>query len=231
MMGSPIAVVVDASFSELLRTERALRRACPVVRGVGTFALAKVLLGSILPDVVVADVRLQAYNGLHLAAICSVRLPGTPFIVTHSVHDAGLEAEAKRLGATWVVKTPGREELMRTVYSLLGSSRETLGGVRRSYRKQVPVATAVTVTAFHADVLDVSYGGLRLNLKPSAQRAEDQPPVAFDVTIPLLELSLRASRVWAKPDACIGGWTCGVDVSQTSPRELHRWWDFVDSVN
>jgi FixJ family two-component response regulator len=231
MIESPIAVIVDADLAELRRTEHVLRGTCSVVKGVGSFPLAKALLGSISPDIVIADVRLEAYNGLHLAAICAIRRPGTPFIVTHSVHDVGLAAEARRLGAAFVVKTSGRDELMRTVFTLLDSSSIRSEGIRRSHRKRVPVPTAAKVASSEAEIVDVSYGGLRLRVPSPARLAEGQPPVAFDITLPQLELSLRASRVWAAEDAHTGGWSCGADVSQSGSTELHRWRDFVDSMN
>ena len=114
MIASPVAIVVDADLAELRKTEQALEHAGFVVMGAGSFAQAKSLLVSITPEIVIADIKLEAFNGLHLAALCAVWRPATPFIATHNIYDTVLEADAKRLNASYVVKTPNREELTRT---------------------------------------------------------------------------------------------------------------------
>jgi DNA-binding response OmpR family regulator len=56
------------------------------------------------PDVVVADVRLGEYNGLQLAVQAQALDPPPGIIVTSGFADPVLEAEAERLGATFLLK-------------------------------------------------------------------------------------------------------------------------------
>jgi len=231
MIGSRVAVVVDADVDELRKTEQTLIDAGFVVMALGSFAEAKSLLGSISPEIVVADVKLAAFNGLHLAAICGIERPGTPIIITHSVYDAVLDADAKSLGAVYVVKTDDRKALRDAAAKFFQGQNQEAAPVRRWPRKRLPIQTVAQVATAQADVLDVSYGGIKLKVCPVSNEASDAPSAEFDILFPDLELSLHAARVWAAPDARGDGWLCGVDVSQNDVSEITRWKDFVDSVN
>jgi DNA-binding response OmpR family regulator len=231
MIASPVAIVVDADLAELRKTEQALEQAGFVVMCAGSFAQAKSLLVSITPEIVIADIKLEAFNGLHLAALCAVWRPATPFIATHNVYDSVLEADARRLSASYVVKTPNRDELTRTAGELLDSHRHGHEAVRRSHRKLAPTSTVVRVAASNAEVVDVSYGGVRLKLQSAATRpADERVPDSFDIVFPEQDFSLRAARIWAAHDSQTGGWLCGADVSQSDSQQLQRWREFVDSV-
>jgi DNA-binding response OmpR family regulator len=230
MIASPVAIVVDADLEELRKTEQALEHVGFVVMSAGSFAQAKSLLVSITPEIVIADIKLEAFNGLHLAALCAVWRPATPFIATHNVYDTVLEADARRLSASYVVKTPNREELTRTAVELLNSHRRGHESVRRSHRKLAPTSTMVQVAAANAEVVDVSYGGVRLKLQSTARSSDDRVPDSFDIVFPEQDFLLRAARIWAAHDSQTGGWLCGVDVSRSDSHQLQRWRDYVDSV-
>jgi DNA-binding response OmpR family regulator len=230
MIASPVAIVVDADLAELRKTEQALEHVGFVVMGAGSFAQAKSLLVSITPEIVVADIKLEAFNGLHLAALCAVWRPATPFIATHNIYDTVLEADAKRLSASYVVKTPNREELTRTAVELINSHRHGHEAVRRSHRKLAPTSTVVQIAASNAEVVDVSYEGVRLKLQTPAAPADGRVPESFDIVFPEQDFSLRAARIWAAHDSQTGGWLCGADVSQSDANQLQRWREFVDSV-
>jgi len=230
MIASPVAIVVDADLTELRRTEQSLEQVGFVVMGAGSFAQAKALLVSITPEVVIADIKLEAFNGLHLAALCAVWRPATPFIATHNVYDPVLEEDARRLNASYVVKTPGREDLTRKAVQLLQSSRQGHEAVRRSHRKLAPTSTVVQVDTSAAEVIDVSYGGVRLKLQSASRPSDERLPESFDIVFPDQAFSLRAARIWAAHDSQTGGWLCGADVSQSDSQQLQRWREFVDSV-
>jgi DNA-binding response OmpR family regulator len=230
MIASPVAIVVDADLTELRKTEQALERVGFVVMGAGSFAQAKSLLVSITPEIVIADIKLEAFNGLHLAALCAVWRPATPFVATHSIFDPVLEADARRLNASYVVKTSGREDLTRTAVELLQSHRQGHEAIRRSHRKLAPTSTVVQIDASAAEVIDVSYGGVRLKLQSAARPTDERVPESFDIVFPDQTFSLRAARIWAAHDSQTGGWLCGADVSQSDSQQLQRWREFVDSV-
>lgn len=231
MIGSRVAVVVDADVDELRKSEHTLVDAGFVVMAIASFAEAKALLHSISPEIVVADVKLAAFNGLHLAAICGIERPGTPFIITHGMHDVVLEADAKNLGAVYVVKTENRDELRITAARFFEGQNQEVAMIRRWPRKRLPIQTTAQVAAAAADVIDVSYGGIKLKVGQPADSSVEVPSSNFDITFPDLDLSLHAARIWAAPDARGEGWLCGVDVSQNDVAEIERWKSFVDSVN
>jgi DNA-binding NarL/FixJ family response regulator len=230
MIASPVAIVVDADLTELRRTEQALEKVGFVVMGAGSFAQAKSLLVSITPEIVIADVKLEAFNGLHLAALCAVWRPATPFVATHNTHDPVLEADASRLNASYVVKTHGREDLVRTAVELLRSHRYGHEAIRQTHRKLAPTSTVVRIDASAAEVIDLSYGGVRLKLQSVSGPQAERVPESFDIVFPDEAFSLRAERIWAAHDSQTGGWLCGVDVSQSDSLQLQRWREYVDSV-
>ena len=231
MIGPPIAIVVDTDDSARLRTQRIFESAAFIVMGAASFPDGKALLGSMSPDIVIADIRLKAFNGLHLAALCTIWRPGTPFIVTHDRYDPGLEADARRLNALFVLKTLGAEGLTEAAFRLLNARVHGGDGVRRSHRKPAPVATLARVSASKAELVDVSYGGAKLKLEslPPAP-TKDGLPDAFEVVFPELDVLLHAARIWVSPDNAAGGWVCGIDVSGSESQQLQRWRDFVDDV-
>jgi DNA-binding response OmpR family regulator len=228
VIGSPLAVVVDTDARERRHTSQALERVGFGVVAVDSFAGAKALLASIAAEIVIADVKLGAFNGLHLAALCAISRPGLPFIVTHESYDWVLECDATRLTALYVVKAPGRDELTRAASTLL-EGRQGTTGVRRSDRKPAPAETLAQIGASHAYVVDVSNGGVKLKVQRH-RSGTGVPRDFFDIKFPALELSLRATRVWASPDDATDKWLCGADVSQNDIADLQRWRQFVHSL-
>lgn len=78
---------------------------------VGTFADAKTHLDD-RPTAVVTDVKLGAYNGLHLAMRAhALSIP----VILIGLDDAVLEREASALNTRWLGATPTREALLLEV--------------------------------------------------------------------------------------------------------------------
>lgn len=78
---------------------------------VGTFAEAKTHLDD-RPDAVVTDVKLGAYNGLHLAVRAhELSIP----VILVGLDDAVLEREASALNTRWLGATPTREALVSEI--------------------------------------------------------------------------------------------------------------------
>src|SRR4029077_11600744 len=86
------------------RTDVLLSEAGHLVASASSLQQAKRLLDTVYPDLVIADVRLDAFNGLHIALRCRTDHPLLPVIITHNVADPILQAEAQRLGAAFIVK-------------------------------------------------------------------------------------------------------------------------------
>src|SRR5688572_4448954 len=67
----------------------------------GTVPAAIRLLSDEHPDLLLVDVRLEEYNGLHLLAM---RQQPIPAIVLTGFADPSIEADARRLGAEFLLK-------------------------------------------------------------------------------------------------------------------------------
>jgi DNA-binding response OmpR family regulator len=88
---------------------------------VTTFAAAKALLET-QPGLVLAEVKLGEYNGLHLAL--KAREAGIPAIVI-GPHDPVLERDALELGASYVTSVLRRRHVLDLVADRLGSVTAT----------------------------------------------------------------------------------------------------------
>jgi DNA-binding NtrC family response regulator len=102
-MSSHIVVVTgdDARRAVLLDT---LNDAGYVARGASTFDEARHLLEVRSPDLLIADERLGAFNGLHVIVVGRTRHPLMKAIVTSPVKDHGLESDARRLNVHCLVE-------------------------------------------------------------------------------------------------------------------------------
>lgn len=186
---------------------------------VSDFVVAKTLLEK-RPDFLISELKLGAYNGLHLAIRAASQ--GTPAIIIGDA-DPVLQAEAERYKAAFL-RTPVDPErvlvLMRELAT--SSSRE-----RRSPRKQVGVLDAF-VDDIRARLLDVSYEGMRI------ETTEKEPaalPPSFSVRLPLFNFSCRVQRIWtARPSSEGSGMACGAELSTSDADTALAWRILVDSL-
>ena len=163
-------LVVDHDPDELAVTKNVLTRAGYDVRGASTFEEARQLMTSEPPDVLIADVRLGAFNGLHLLIVSRPNHPEMAAVITHAFPDPVLEAEAKRLGAAYLVKPIRLPILLSTISEvLLRSAPRPSGRARRWPRKPLVGGLTARVAQAPATVLDVSYGGLQFELPRGPQ--------------------------------------------------------------
>jgi NAD(P)-dependent dehydrogenase (short-subunit alcohol dehydrogenase family) len=151
------------------------------------FGEAKALLAK-RPSVLITEIKLGAYNGLHLAI--RARALGTPALVIGEP-DPVLEADAKRQRALYVTPPIDPQRVLGLVSELL----DVAGRTRRSPRKQVPVLEALA-NDVHARLLDVSYEGMRLEAIDTQGQA--LPPY-FEVRLPRFNFVCRVQRIWTSP--------------------------------
>jgi DNA-binding response OmpR family regulator len=69
-------------------------------------------------DILLTDVRLGAYNGIQLAVIARAKNPDIGIIVFSGFDDPVLRAEAARVGAHYLVKPIGSEQLLDLMRTL-----------------------------------------------------------------------------------------------------------------
>jgi DNA-binding response OmpR family regulator len=184
----------------------------------GTFQEARDLLRDDPPDLLIADVRLGSFNGLQLVISGQHRIPA---IVITGYADPVLEAEARRGGAEYLVKPFDPERLLTMIREKLGASPPSFAVPRRWRRKAVAGLTA-QVDDFPARIVDVSYGGVKFEIRPTDQTV----PGSF--VLRLSNLALQADLVW-KSSLNEDVWVCGAAVwpEESSARQ---WFGLVDTV-
>lgn len=106
----PVALVVEPRLHDLLSVLAGVSGLGFDVSVAETFKDAKAALRTARPALLVVDVKLHEYNGLHLV-LWGRRLWGdVPAVVTAGADDPVLQSEAEQLGATFVaLPTPAAE--------------------------------------------------------------------------------------------------------------------------
>jgi FixJ family two-component response regulator len=214
-----VVVVTDARLADtIVESLATLGFAARVVR---EFAAARAELDGSAPDLLVAQIKLGAYNGLHLAIRARSRGAKTPIVLLGDA-DSMLQAEAERHQAAYLTLPLEEQVFLEIVKRGQSEYRPT----RRSPRKRVPMLDAL-VNDVQARVLDVSYEGLRLQV--SDPLPESIPPY-FMLRIPLFNLSCRAQRVWTLDPPDQAGVWCGAAIVGVDPAGAVAWRALVDSV-
>ena len=109
------ALVVQPSLPELLFLLSTLTTTGYDATVADTFKDAKHALAT-PPALLIADIRLGEFNGLHLVMRAVSRWPDLPTIVTATIEDAVLRREAEQLGATFIVLPTAREEMRAAIW-------------------------------------------------------------------------------------------------------------------
>jgi DNA-binding NtrC family response regulator len=105
-------VVVDDDASMLRLISTWVTAAGHDVVSFSQFAEAKSYLATARPDVIIADVRLGAFNGLQLVIQARMEDPEITAIVLTGFYDPVLSAEVSKLGASYLVKPIRSEALL-----------------------------------------------------------------------------------------------------------------------
>lgn len=185
----------------------------------GTFPDARRILRETPPDLLIADVRLGSFNGLQLVISGPNRIPA---IVITGYADAVLEAEARRSGADYLVKPFDPDALLGLIRQKLGQNPAEFAVPRRWWRKAVTGLMAY-VGDYPAKIVDVSYGGVKFEIRPEGGDLPDR----FQLRLPDAT-SLQADLVW-KSMLNNDMWVCGAAVwpEESSARQ---WFGLVDTA-
>lgn len=76
------------------------------------FSEAKSYLATAKPDVIIADVRLKAFNGLQLVIQAKLDQPTITAVVLTGFYDPVLSGEVSKMGASYLVKPIRSEQLL-----------------------------------------------------------------------------------------------------------------------
>ena len=190
------------------------------VTGAATYDAAKRLLGAGSYDLLVTDVRLRAFNGLHLVMQTRHESPEMAIIIVTGYEEPMLELEASRYSARFVRKPIQSADFLAVVSDQLSNVRRQ----RRWPRKRVVGGFRVTAAGRPAAVVDVCYGGLRLELPPNAA-----VPAHFDVEVAGIGLHLRVEPVWAhEAESSV---VCGATLAADQTSEARTWRAIVDRLS
>jgi len=180
------------------------------------------VLSTAQPDLLITEIRLDTYNGLHLIAMAPKPIPA---IVITGYPDRAVEADARRLGAEYLSKPVSPGELYSTIQRTLATAatRGTFLPPRADPRTAVPPNTMVLVNDAPACLLDVSAGGARVEVQ-CAPGETVRSPLAF--RIEELDLALPLEVMW-KRRTSENTWLCGVSVAEDLRPE---WQAFLNAV-
>jgi DNA-binding response OmpR family regulator len=216
-------LIVDDNEAARTGLAKILERADYTVFVAATFAEGRSALNNEHPDLLIADVRLGEYNGLQLLASLT---PNLPAIVVTGYPDPVLETDARRMGAEYLVKPVSPSALVDLIRKKLPAAEEAVFRPARKWeRKQVNGGLSARVGDEPARVLDISYGGLRLELE---RKAERPVPTSFTLDFPTSGVSVPVDVVWTTR---LGEehWMCGASIAQ-SDAAARAWHGLVDAV-
>lgn len=108
-------LVVDTDPTQVRALARQLRGCGYQVLEATSFPEAQRIWDAEHPQVLVADVRLEAYNGLHLLIRARAVRPDVTAIITSPVFDRVLADETRRLGGTLLMKPVDVGDIVATI--------------------------------------------------------------------------------------------------------------------
>jgi DNA-binding response OmpR family regulator len=216
-----LILLVESDRTVLRRTEALLSNAGHLVAPVTSYHEAKHLMDSVSPDMLIVGVRLDAFNGMHLAVRCRREYPLPPVMVTSPTPDAVVEIEAERIGAMFMVEPLENPAFLPRVAAALEEHRRTQPLIRRWPRKQIPGMLEAKLAEAPARVFDVSYGGMRL-----AFDAQQQLPSEFDITLGDHGVTVKARPVWTYVSPSTHEFWCGAELVED---EESGWRAIVDA--
>lgn len=215
-------LLVDPDPETCSRLVGLLQQAGFQCRSAAAFEDARRMLTVEWPDLLITQVRLGAFNGLHLVIVGRARRPAMAAIVI-GTKDPMLEKEAQRQGATYFDHPVTDAELVEEV-------RRKLEPAKRQRRwPRTPLAGRLDAEVDHslAKIIDLSYGGLRLEIEhaevPSAL------PRSFRVSVPAFGLSITTAPVWMNRTPSGSVW-CGAVLAEPDRQAATAWRQLVDSL-
>jgi DNA-binding response OmpR family regulator len=182
---------------------------------------AKRLLALGAYDIFITDVRLRSYNGLHLVQKVRKESPETAIIIMTGYDEPLMQLEASRYNAQFVRKPIKPGQLMEAVTRSLTSVRRE----RRWPRVRVQGGFRVRAAGLAAAVVDVSYGGLCLQITTSHTL-----PSTFDVEVTGIGLHFVVEPVWSSPTTP-GAVLCGAALMSDTTAAARTWREIVDRLS
>ena len=216
-------LVVDDDVDTLRGLLELLRSAGYRAAGAADPDAALHLVQTISFDLLIADIRLKAESGLRLIRRARREQPGIALVALTGSPDPEVEAEISRLGGTCSPKPMDPQRLL----AIVGEKVSGPGKQRRWLRKPVAGGFGAQIDGVPATVLEMSYGGLRLEV---SMPPEKQPPPSIQVSLVTFGLSVRADVMWTNLVDPSGTWMCGAALLETDPQANRAWRGVVDTL-
>lgn len=215
-------LVLDDDEHALAGMVELLRDADYRVTGAATYDAAKRLLAVGSYDLMITDVRLRGFNGLNLVMKSRAEYPDMAVIIISGYDEPLMELEASRYQAVFVAKPIRPAAFLETV-------AESLAGVRRQRRwprKRVVGGFRVTAAGRPAAVVDVSYGGLRLEVPKGTELT-----ASFPVELAGIGLQFEVQPVWQCPSDNANYTLCGAVIASSEAETADTWRAIVDRLS
>jgi DNA-binding response OmpR family regulator len=209
-------IVVTATGPEWLVTS--LQEAGHDVVRARSFHDALLLLANESPDLLVSDLRLGAYNGLHLVIRHRLSHPNMRSIVLSREHDAVLAQEAIACGAIYATVPADHRHLLDLVKAAFGEN-----AARRWPRKRPIDPLVARIADRTVRVLDLSYGGVRFETSEA-----DELSAPLEIVFPT-GIAFSAQPVWSQPGP-VGSRLYGAAVAGLGQLAQQEWRHLVDAV-
>ena len=215
-----LAVVVNVDTLTLRTQQRALEEAGFTVLPASSFSEGAERVAQALPDLLVTDVRLRDYNGIHLVIRARSQSPHTRAVVV-GYPDRDLEHEASDAGALYL----DRSDIEAVVD---GARRvfDVLARRRRWRRVRVDGRIAALVDHTPVKLIDVSDVGFRMEAPSDPHLATE----TFRIHVPAASVTTEARSVWILPGPASTYAVCGASVELGKSVTNTPWEQFVASV-
>ena len=215
-------LVLDDDENALTGMVELLRDANYGVTGAATYDAAKRLLGMGAYDLLITDVRLRGYNGLNLVKKCRADFPDIAVIIISGFDEPLMALEASRYQAMFLGKPIRPAAFLDAVASSLAGVRRQ----RRWPRKRVMGGFRVTAAGKPAAVLDVGYGGLKLEVPKDTVL-----PSSFAVEVSGIGLQLQVQSVWSCPSDNTNYTLFGAALASDATPAVETWRAIVDRLS
>jgi CheY-like chemotaxis protein len=177
------------------------------------------------PDLLMADLRLGAYNGLHLVHRLRLMHADIPAILKDDASDPVLEREALNAQALYLVKPVTPSALVVAARRLLAGRpiNPATEAARRWQRRNARMSA--TLQDREGQIVDWSYGGARLEISSFEGGTPNRP---VEMSLPELG-SIPVRVVWTKAGGALGPGWCGLEV--VDQRAAQAWRGYLNSLH
>ena len=219
---SALIILISHTPRTLRHAEAVLSERNHLVAALSSSDEAHVLLDSVTPDLLIADLRPGDYADLQIVVRSRVDHPDVPVIVTSAEPDEIAASEARRLGAAFIVSPLENPAFVPAVEEAIATRRRDQPPVRRWFRAPAPQQVEVHAGAERVQLVDVSAGGVRL----AFHRSSTIPPT-FEIAIPSAGITVTVQRVWTAAAGSGNHVWCGAAIVDGVDAQWRR---FIEQV-